>query len=61
VGDEKQSIFVSGNRSQFEINRPAAGVCGSEHPQRVLITSRRSAPEILAFVDKVFSRAARAG
>ncbi|HWM61507.1 MAG TPA: double-strand break repair helicase AddA [Rhizomicrobium sp.] len=68
VGDEKQSIFSfqGADPSQFDINRRhfAALIAGAE--QRLhevpLITSRRSAPEILAFVDTVFAgEAARAG
>ncbi len=68
VGDEKQSIFSfqGADPGQFDINRRhfADAITGAE--QRLhevpLITSRRSAPQILAFVDKVFeSEAARAG
>jgi ATP-dependent helicase/nuclease subunit A len=68
VGDEKQSIFSfqGADPSQFDINRRhfADLIAGAE--QRLhevpLITSRRSAPEILAFVDTVFAgEAARAG
>ena len=68
VGDEKQSIFSfqGADPAQFDINRlhfenqvNGAGLPFVEQP---LITSRRSAPEILAFVDKVFESApARAG
>ena len=68
VGDEKQSIFSfqGADPGQFEINRRhfSQVIAGAEqHLHEVpLITSRRSAPEILAFVDKVFeSQAARAG
>ena len=68
VGDEKQSIFSfqGADPTQFDINRrhfsdviKGAG----QHLQEVpLITSRRSAPQILEFVDTVFeSEAARAG
>ena len=68
VGDEKQSIFSfqGADPTQFEINRRhfAEVIAGAQqHLHEVpLITSRRSAPEILAFVDTVFeSPAARAG
>src|SRR5258705_8391302 len=68
VGDEKQSIFSfqGADPTQFEINRRhfAEVIAGADqHLLEVpLITSRRSAPEILAFVDKVFeSQTARAG
>ncbi|HEY1876397.1 MAG TPA: double-strand break repair helicase AddA, partial [Rhizomicrobium sp.] len=68
VGDEKQSIFSfqGADPGQFDINRRhfAEVIAGAEqHLHEVpLITSRRSAPEILAFVDHVFeSEAARAG
>jgi ATP-dependent helicase/nuclease subunit A len=68
VGDEKQSIFSfqGADPGQFDINRRhfAQVIAGAEqHLYEVpLITSRRSAPEILAFVDTVFeSEAARAG
>ncbi|MEO8301582.1 MAG: double-strand break repair helicase AddA [Rhizomicrobium sp.] len=68
VGDEKQSIFSfqGADPTQFEINRRhfAEVIAGAQqHLHEVpLITSRRSAPEILAFVDKVFEGpAARAG
>ena len=68
VGDEKQSIFSfqGADPSQFDINRRrfAETIAGAE--QRLhevpLITSRRSAPEILRFVDTVFeSETTRAG
>ncbi len=68
VGDEKQSIFSfqGADPGHFDINRRhfAQVIAGAE--QRLyevpLITSRRSAPDILSFVDKVFeSEAARAG
>jgi ATP-dependent helicase/nuclease subunit A len=68
VGDEKQSIFSfqGADPGQFDINRRyfADVIAGAD--QRLhevpLITSRRSAPEILSFVDKVFeSEGARAG
>jgi len=68
VGDEKQSIFSfqGADPGQFDINRRyfAEVIAGAgQHLHEVpLITSRRSAPEILSFVDKVFEdRAARAG
>jgi ATP-dependent helicase/nuclease subunit A len=68
VGDEKQSIFSfqGADPSQFDINRRhfAEVIAGAEqHLHEVpLITSRRSAPEILSFVDRVFeTEAARAG
>jgi ATP-dependent helicase/nuclease subunit A len=68
VGDEKQSIFSfqGADPGQFDINRRhfSEVIAGTE--QRLyevkLETSRRSAPEVLSFVDKVFeSEAARAG
>lgn len=68
VGDEKQSIFSfqGADPTQFDINRryfeemvSSAGLHLRTEP---LLTSRRSAPEILQFVDTVFaSEAARAG
>ena len=68
VGDEKQSIFSfqGADPSQFDINRRYFSEIVAGTGQRLhevpLITSRRSAPEILAFVDKVFeSEAARSG
>jgi ATP-dependent helicase/nuclease subunit A len=68
VGDEKQSIFSfqGADPSQFGINRRhfAEVIAGAEQQlyEVPLITSRRSAPEILGFVDRVFeSEAARAG
>jgi ATP-dependent helicase/nuclease subunit A len=68
VGDEKQSIFSfqGADPGQFDINRRhfAEVIAGAEQQlyEVPLITSRRSAPEILTFVDKVFeSEAARAG
>jgi ATP-dependent helicase/nuclease subunit A len=60
VGDEKQSIFSfqGADPSQFEINRryfaQVAEGAGHTLLSTPLITSRRSAPEILDFVDKVF-------
>ena len=68
VGDEKQSIFSfqGADPAQFEINRLyfEEKVRASEQDLRSvpLITSRRSVPEILGFVDAVFaSETARAG
>ena len=68
VGDEKQSIFSfqGADPAQFEINRLyfEEKVRAAEQDLRSvpLITSRRSAPEILGFVDAVFaSETARAG
>mgnify|MGYP001358400305 CR=1 FL=1 len=68
VGDEKQSIFSFqgadprefDKRRQFFMDRAAAG--GYAFSAIDLPVSRRSAPEILAFVDKVFEpEAAREG
>ena len=68
VGDEKQSIFSfqGADPSQFDLNRrhfeELAQGAGAPFLNQPLITSRRSAPEILRFVDTVFeSEAARAG
>ncbi|HEX4177241.1 MAG TPA: UvrD-helicase domain-containing protein, partial [Rhizomicrobium sp.] len=68
VGDEKQSIFSfqGADPSQFDINRRhfAEVIAGAEQQlyEVPLITSRRSAPQILGFVDRVFeTEAARAG
>ena len=68
VGDEKQSIFSfqGADPSLFERNLEyfAQAAAGAEHPFLVqpLTTSRRSAPDILKFVDNVFeSEAARGG
>jgi len=68
VGDEKQSIFSfqGADPEQFEVNRAffAAQAEGEEQEfaDVELITSRRSAPEILRFVDAVFAdEAARDG
>ncbi len=68
VGDEKQSIFSfqGADPAQFELNRAhfeqAALGADRTFVAAPLTTSRRSAPEILAFVDKVFEGdAARAG
>ena len=58
VGDEKQSIFSfqGADPGQFDINRRhfAELVAGAELPfvEQPLTTSRRSAPEILHFVDR---------
>jgi len=68
VGDEKQSIFSfqGADPAQFAINRAhfaklAAGA-GLDFLDQPLLTSRRSTPEILRFVDTVFTDAdARAG
>ncbi len=68
VGDEKQSIFSfqGADPTQFDINRHYFErlAAHAEQPfvDQPLLTSRRSAPEILQFVDQVFSEAAaRAG
>jgi len=68
VGDEKQSIFSfqGADPSQFELNRQyfaeLAQGAGAPFIDQPLITSRRSAPHVLSFVDKVFeSETARAG
>jgi ATP-dependent helicase/nuclease subunit A len=68
VGDEKQSIFSfqGADPAQFEINRvhfeELALGAGHAFRSEPLITSRRSAPAILEFVDTVFaSVAARTG
>jgi ATP-dependent helicase/nuclease subunit A len=68
VGDEKQSIFSfqGADPSQFENNRRTFGARLAEAGQTLLvqplITSRRSAPHILEFVDRVFDpEAARVG
>ncbi len=68
VGDEKQSIFSfqGADPAQFEINRQyfteKVRGAGQELLPVPLITSRRSVPEILGFVDAVFaSETARAG
>ena len=61
VGDEKQSIFSfqGADPAQFDINRQhfAAHVTAAEQifDPVLLPMSRRSAPEILTFVDQVFS------
>ncbi|HUJ02219.1 MAG TPA: double-strand break repair helicase AddA, partial [Rhizomicrobium sp.] len=61
VGDEKQSIFSfqGADPVQFDINRrhfeSFAKNGGGEFVGVELATSRRSAPEILAFVDEVFA------
>ncbi len=68
VGDEKQSIFSfqGADPAQFDINRHHFERLAAEADQafvdQPLVTSRRSAPEILSFVDRVFAdEAARAG
>ena len=68
VGDEKQSIFSfqGADPSQFDINRyhfeRLAAMSDQAFVDQPLVTSRRSAPEILSFVDTVFADdAARAG
>ncbi|MEY4967050.1 MAG: hypothetical protein RL274_2633, partial [Pseudomonadota bacterium] len=68
VGDEKQSIFSfqGADPTQFDLNRHyfAELASGANAPfiDQPLITSRRSAPEILKFVDEVFAaETARAG
>jgi ATP-dependent helicase/nuclease subunit A len=68
VGDEKQSIFSfqGADPAQFAINRRifAELAQGAQHrfEDVPLLTSRRSAPEILSFVDTVFApEIARAG
>ncbi len=68
VGDEKQSIFSfqGADPRQFDLNRhhfaELANAAGATFIDRPLIVSRRSAPEVLSFVDKVFEpEAARAG
>jgi ATP-dependent helicase/nuclease subunit A len=68
VGDEKQSIFSfqGADPTQFEVNRnyfkTRAEAAAHAFADERLQTSRRSAPEILTFVDAVFADpAARAG
>ncbi len=68
VGDEKQSIFSfqGADPSQFDINRHhferLAAMAEQAFVDQPLMTSRRSAPHILAFVDQVFANeTARAG
>jgi ATP-dependent helicase/nuclease subunit A len=65
VGDEKQSIFSfqGADPAQFEINRRHfRDVSLGRLVDQPLVTSRRSTPDILAFVDRVFADAqARAG
>jgi ATP-dependent helicase/nuclease subunit A len=68
VGDEKQSIFSfqGADPAQFEVNRRhfAEVAAGAGHPfiDQPLVMSRRSAPDILSFVDTVFADAeARTG
>jgi ATP-dependent helicase/nuclease subunit A len=60
VGDEKQSIFSfqGADPLQFEVNRRHFAMHAAEAFVDVqLATSRRSAPEVLAFVDAVFADA----
>jgi len=68
VGDEKQSIFSfqGADPRQFDINRrffsERAAAAGHMLADEPLTTSRRSAPEVLTFVDAVFAPPeARAG
>jgi ATP-dependent helicase/nuclease subunit A len=68
VGDEKQSIFSfqGADPAQFDINRRhferLAEAADQPFADQELETSRRSAPEILQFVDHVFADpAARSG
>ena len=68
VGDEKQSIFSfqGADPRQFDRNRQyfseLARAAGAAFIDQPLVTSRRSAPEVLSFVDTVFgTEAARAG
>ena len=68
VGDEKQSIFSfqGADPAQFDIHRHYFERLAAQAEQpfvdQPLLTSRRSAPEILHFVDRVFAdTAARAG
>ncbi len=68
VGDEKQSIFSfqGADPAQFDINRrhfeERVRQAQQHFVEQPLTTSRRSAPEILDFVDRLFaSEEARAG
>ena len=68
VGDEKQSIFSfqGADPAQFDVNRNIFRARADQlsHPflDQPLITSRRSAPHVLQFIDGVFeSDAARTG
>jgi ATP-dependent helicase/nuclease subunit A len=68
VGDEKQSIFSfqGAEPTQFEVNRKFfrahVEAAAQDFIEAELPTSRRSAPEILTFVDEVFADPlARAG
>ena len=60
VGDEKQSIFSfqGADPRQFDVNRrffiERASAAGRMFADEPLTTSRRSAPEVLTFVDAVF-------
>ena len=61
VGDEKQSIFSfqGADPAQFDVRRALfasrAEAAGREFSSEYLQTSRRSAPEILRFVDETFA------
>jgi ATP-dependent helicase/nuclease subunit A len=68
VGDEKQSIFSfqGADPRQFDVNRrffiARAAAAGRPFADEPLTTSRRSAPDILTFIDAVFApNEARAG
>ncbi len=64
VGDEKQSIFSfqGAEPVQFEYYRQFFGAHAKPFADVPLLESRRSAPEILSFVDRVFQdETARAG
>ncbi len=60
VGDEKQSIFSfqGADPTQFDINRQHFELrikgAGQAFNYELLTTSRRSVPEVLSFVDRVF-------
>ena len=67
VGDEKQSIFSfqGADPRQFDVNRQffieRAAATGRLFADEPLTTSRRSTPEVLSFVDKVFEPPAARG
>ncbi|MGZ5938476.1 MAG: double-strand break repair helicase AddA [Rhizomicrobium sp.] len=67
VGDEKQSIFSfqGADPRQFDVNRrffiERASAAGRMFADEPLTTSRRSAPEVLSFVDTVFEPLAARG
>ncbi len=68
VGDEKQSIFSfqGADPAQFDANRQHFFACAlaaeRDFVNEPLVTSRRSTPEVLTFVDRVFAvESARAG